>query len=61
LSSRLTSGKPSNLNSFAQTPKPIKSSTITPSSNKIRKSKENNYQSVFCTKKTSETMAPFDS
>jgi hypothetical protein len=37
--SPLISGKCYKLNSFAQTPKSIKSATITPSSHKIRKSK----------------------
>ena len=37
-----------------------KSSTGTPSLKSRKQSKENTYQSVFHSKKTSETMTPFD-
>lgn len=60
---KLTGGflspKNQNYSNTTQISKALKSGTATPS-NKNRKSKENLYQSVFYSKKTSETMTPFD-
>lgn len=53
------SAKPANSTNSTQFSKVVKSGTATPS-NKNIKSKENLYQSVFYSKKTSETMTPFD-